>query len=415
MLADNRKPIRETSIQIQIALLTLTRMVLNMATRMAYPFLSVFARGLGVDLKTISLVMTFRAATGFVSPFLASLSDIWGHKRGMLAGLAAFVVCNLAIIFFPTFPVFFIGLTITYLGMYIYMASMQAYVGEHVPYEKRGLALAVTEMGWGLSFVVGMPIIAFLIRRMGWAAPFPLLAALGVLMIYLVWRMLPASPPHPTESFSHSSKVFFQNLKVVFTSKNALYGLAMSFFLVAANEVVNLIFGVWIEDSFNLSVTGLGAAALGIGLIELFGELTGGITADKFGKRRMIAVGILLNIAAAAWMAFFSKTLFSALLGLMFFYLSFEFAIVSCFGLISGILPGARATIMGANVAALSLGRMFGAVTVPFLYELNFHWNLLLAVIINLLSLYAMSRVKLQEGKNAIPADVVEVVEAKQT
>jgi len=158
-----------------IGLLTFSRMVFNIASRMTYPFLSVFAVGLGVDLHALSQVMVVRSATGFLSPFLASLADLWGHKRGVIIGTAICLLANLAVVLFPVYGVFFAAMSLTFLGMYFFMASMQAYVGEIVPFERRGMALAITETGWGLAFVVGMPVLGFLIRRWGWLSPFWLL------------------------------------------------------------------------------------------------------------------------------------------------------------------------------------------------------------------------------------------------
>jgi predicted MFS family arabinose efflux permease len=369
-------------------------MVLNMATRMTYPFLSAFASGLNVDLKALSRVMAIRSGTGIFSPFLASLADLWGHKRGILIGIGLCFISNLAIVIVPTYWVFLFSVSLCYLGMYFFMSSMQAYVGEVVPFERRGMALAVTEMGWGFSFVIGMPIIGLLIKNFGWLSPFWLLIVLTAISAGVLAWLLPQNQAHLRNPAENKSKAFFQNLGHVFSSSAARSALVMSLSLVAANEMVNLVFGVWIEDSFNLPISGLGLAAFAIGVVEVFGELTGGLSADRIGKSRTFLIGVLVNIVSAAWMAFFAQTLVSAIAGLMVFYLSFEFAIVSAFGLISEVLPSARATMMGANVAALSLGRMVGAFFVPYLYELGFGWNLAIAVLINLISIGAMVRTR---------------------
>ena len=367
-----------------IGLLTFSRMVFNIASRMTYPFLSVFAVGLGVDLHALSQVMVVRSATGFLSPFLASLADLWGHKRGVIIGTAICLLANLAVVLFPVYGVFFAAMSLTFLGMYFFMASMQAYVGEIVPFERRGMALAITETGWGLAFVVGMPVLGFLIRRWGWLSPFWLLTTLSALSLLLLWRLLPAGAKHPASGDpAAQAKAFVRNLRQVFTSRTAVYLLLMALLMVTANELVNLVFGVWIEESFGLSVTGLGAAALALGVMELVGELSGGAAADRFGKGRAVVMGIVLNILAAVWMAFFAKTLPGAIIGLTLFYLSFEFAIVAAIGLVSEALPTARATMMGAVGASLSLGRMLGAMAVPYLYSLGFVWNLIITVLVN--------------------------------
>ena len=51
---------------------------------MIYPFLPIFARGLGVDLGAMSLAMTARSLVGTLNPFVASFADRRGRKFGLL-------------------------------------------------------------------------------------------------------------------------------------------------------------------------------------------------------------------------------------------------------------------------------------------------------------------------------------------
>jgi predicted MFS family arabinose efflux permease len=86
-----------------ILVLTLVRIVYNTLHRMVYPFLSAFARGVGVDLTTISYALTLRSAIGTVGPFAAALSDRWGRKAGMLSGAALFTLGAGLVVLWPTY------------------------------------------------------------------------------------------------------------------------------------------------------------------------------------------------------------------------------------------------------------------------------------------------------------------------
>ena len=70
----------------------LLRMVLNTAYRMIYPFLSIFARGLGVEISVISGLVANRAIVGAVEPFIFPFIETRGRKFGMLLGLGLFVL-----------------------------------------------------------------------------------------------------------------------------------------------------------------------------------------------------------------------------------------------------------------------------------------------------------------------------------
>ena len=60
--------IRLSPLRIQIIGLAVARLVLNTGHRMVYPFLPTFARGLGVDLEAIALMVTARSALSLPPP-----------------------------------------------------------------------------------------------------------------------------------------------------------------------------------------------------------------------------------------------------------------------------------------------------------------------------------------------------------
>jgi predicted MFS family arabinose efflux permease len=97
---------------------------------------------------------------------------------------------------------------------------------------------------------------------------------------------------------------------------------------------------------------------------------------------------------AALALYFLGRTEAGALVGLFFFYITFEFTLVSIIPMMTELLPAARATLMAFNVAALSLGRALGDLIAPRLYIWGF-WSVVLgAVVFNLLALAALRKVK---------------------
>ena len=378
------KPLR-----LQIIVFTLTRIVLNTAHRMVYPFLPVFARGLGVDLVVISQAVAARSLIGATGPFLASIADSGGRKLGILIGLSVFSLSAFLVVGWPIFPVFVLVLILTVLGKYIFDPSLQAYLGEHIPYKQRGTVLALIEIGWSLSFMLGVPLMGFLIARYGWQAPYTLLGFLGLVsLIGLAW-LLPKDPARNGKDTG-----LRRNLGAVLTSLPGLSGLIMGLLLSIANEVINLVFGVWMEDSFGLKIAALGAASAVIGFSELGGEGLTAALVDRIGKTRAVTIGLIVNCAAALALPLVGRSVPGALTGLFFFYLSFEFTIVSSIPIMSEVVPSARATLMASYGAALSLGRTGGALLATPLYRLGFGWSCLAAVAFNLLALVALNRLR---------------------
>jgi predicted MFS family arabinose efflux permease len=374
----------------QVLLLAFVRITLHSGSRMIYPFLSAFARGLGVDLAAISLAITVRSAAGLFTPFFSALADRWNHKTGIQLGLAIFVIGNLLVVIWPTYMAFIISLVLASLGSYMVIPTTQAYLGDRVNFHQRGLAIGLNEAGWALGFMLGMPVIAFLIRRFGWLGPFPALVVMGLAMMVLVQRLLPSAETSGSDVAAHPK--LKQALRLVFSSPIARIGLVMGFFISAANEVVTLVFGVWIETSFGLMLAALGGAAALIGVSELIGELSSGSILDRLGKKRTLFLGLVFNGLTALALPWMGQELWGALLGLTLFYFGYEFIIVSEITLMTGVLSSARATLMGANLAFISLGRMAGALIAPVLYRSGFQANALAALAFDLLAILALWR-----------------------
>ena len=373
-------------IRFQLIIFMLLRTILNTAHRMVYPFLSIFARGLGVDISTMSLLMTARSLVGASSPLFAPIADRRGRRFGMLLGVSIFTLAMGIVAVYPSFWTLAIALVLAMLGKYMFDPSMQAYFGDRIPYAQRGTALAVTEVAWSMSFILGVPAMGFLIAKFGWSAPFPVLAALGLLVIFVIWRMIPREDPHHT--LTNNSR---DGYRAVFTSVPALAGISIALWATAGNELVNVIFGVWLEDSFGLKIAALAGASAVIGISELSGEGLVALTTDRLGKPLALGIGLVGNALASILLPFIGQTQVGALIGLFFFYITFEYILVSHIPMMTELVPSARATMLSINVMGHSIGRALGAFLAAIIYQkFGFMSVALSAVIFNAVGLLAL-------------------------
>lgn len=374
-------------LRFQLLIFMLLRIILNTMQRMVYPFLAVFARGLGVEVGALSFVVTARWIFGIFAPVLGAIADQRGRRFGMLLGIFLFTVGVGLVAVYPSFLTFGAALLLAILSNIFFNPSMQAYFGDRVPYEKRGTALAVTEAAWSLSFIAGVPLVGYLIARYGWSAPFPLLAGLGLVMFAVIWWMIPRDDHAARQPVAASIK----NVRAVLTNLPALAGISIALWASAANELVNLIFGVWLEDSFGLKIAALAGASAVIGISELGGEGLVALTTDRLGKPRALVLGLTGNILAALLLPVVGRTEIGALVGLFLFYITFEYVLVSHIPLMSEVMPAARATLLSFNVTGHSLGRMIGALLATFIYQkFGFLPVTLIAVLFNSFALLAL-------------------------
>ena len=370
------------SIRSHLAAFSLARMVINIGFRMAYPFLPTLARGVGVDLSTIASAVTVRSSLGIAAPLIGPATDRRGRKIGMLVGLGFFIVGMGMMAIWSSYAALFVSFLLVAICKIVFDPAMQSYLGDHVAYKRRGLAVALTEFGWSGAFLLGMPLVAWLIARAGWRAPFPVLALMGLVVMITLWTMLPSDSPPISSRPTYSMAV-----RAVLAHPSALAALGASLIMSTAYDTVAIVFGAWLEQTFGLQIIALGMASALIGVAEFSGEgLVAGLS-DRLGKRRTVALGIAIAAASCLALPLTSSTLPGALAALFFIYIGFEIAIVSAIPLMTELVPGARATVMAGNVAALSLGRAVGASLGPALLSLGMWANSITAAVLALCSM----------------------------
>jgi predicted MFS family arabinose efflux permease len=397
------------SLSIQLPAFIATRGVINTMMRMVYPFLPIFGRGLGVDLRMLSLGITIRSASGIFGPLLASIGDTRGRRAGMLFGVGLFTVGAGLLVLWPSYPAFVLSLVLGIMANFVFTPSMQAFLGDRLPYERRGLALALTELGWSLAFIVGVPLVGLLIDRSGWRAPFPWFTGLGILAMLGLAVLLPHDRPVPS-----SKTNLWANMRAVLSYWPALAGILACICMGASNELVNLIFGSWLEGAFQVKIAALAVASAVIGASELSGEVLVGGLVDWLGSRRAVIIGLALNGLVILALPLIGQTLTGALVGLFFIYLTFEFAVVSSFPLMTEVMPHARATFMSIVISAFAIGRALGALIVPLLFgagsvggtQTNLIPVVLASAFLNLAAVLSLQAVKIARSSAEIPSPI---------
>src|SRR5690606_39978214 len=128
----------------------------------------------------------------------------------------------------------------------------------------------------------------------------------------LLWRAIPTDAPHADNRPSLAAGV-----RLVLAHRPALAGLIVALLVGGANELVNIVFGAWLEVAFGLQVAALGLASAVIGVAELAGEGTVAAFTDRIGLRRAVALGIVLSADAPLVLPLLHDSLLGALVGLL--------------------------------------------------------------------------------------------------
>ena len=344
---------------LSIVVTTLCRLVLNTARRFVYPFAPALSRGLGVPLTAITSLIAVNQATAVLGLFFGPIADRLGYRLMMLTGMTLLVAGMFAGGLFPFYGVILIALFLAGLGKSMFDPALQAYVSERVPFHRRGLAIGFLEFSWAGSTLLGIPLIAILIDRLGWRAPFFVMGGLGILGILALSILIEKTARKKAPG--QSSPLFRGAWRQLLRERAALGALSYSFWISVANDNLFVVYGAWLEKQFGLSIVALGLGTAVIGIAELAGESFTAALADRLGLKRALIGGLAACLICYGILPLLGQTLGTALTGLFFLFLTFEFTIVTGLSLFTELVPASRATMMASYLATGGAGRVAGA------------------------------------------------------
>lgn len=349
---------------LQLATLTWSRLLINSALRLTYPFLPALARGLGVSLPAVAHLLALRAGAGLFSPLFSPLAERFGRRSVMTGTMVLFSAGAFIVVIWPAYWPLGITLVVTGFAKVVYDPAMQSYLGDLVPYRQRGKAIAVTEFAWAGALLIGAPLVGFVMARQGWEAPFLWLGLLGLgAALLLRWIM-------PPGRVANSRTASLRSLGRVVRQHPVIWAAAAYVLMVmVANELLFIVYGEWMEQSFGLSLTNLGLATGVIGSAEIAGELLAGWSVDRFGKRPVIIIMGALTGAMYLLIPYTSNSLPAALVTLFVVFILFETTAVGGIPLMTEVVPTARSAALSAVLAASSMGRMLGALIGPEVWQ----------------------------------------------
>ena len=321
-----------------------------------------------MPVQSITSLIALNQATGLLSPLFGPLADRWGYRVMLLSGLTMVAVGLIAAGVFPLYGVLVITLLVSGLGASIFNPALRAYIGDQIPYARRGRVIGMVEMSWAGSSLIGIPAAGFLIDRLGWQAPFVVFGGVVILCTILLALLTPRTSQQASAT---PTKPGYAAMWQLLLKSPAAFG-SLGFGICSGLAVDNLfvILGLWLE-SFELSLVGVGLATSVIGVAELIGDTLTATVADRIGLKRAVFIGQSMVVCGYLLLPIISINLPFALLGVFILFLFFEFTVVTALSLFTEILPKARATMISSTTAATGLGRMTGVLIGGFLWGIG--------------------------------------------
>lgn len=343
----------------QIIFITLFKLLLNIGRRFVYPFAPALSRGLDVPLTAVTSIIATAQISSLLGLFSGPLSDRFGYRFMMQAGLALLAVGMITCGVLPFYPAVFVGLVLASFGKILFDPAIQAFIGREVPYSTRARAIGITEISWSGSTLVGIPLLGLVIEYAGLQSSYLLLGILALFGWYGIGKVLKGEG-EGKGGRTREKKATIPMLTELVKCKPAAGMMAFGFWISLANDCLFVTYGAWFEHDFHIGLVSLGFSTVAIGIAELSGESCTALFADRFGLRKSLISGLLFATLGYLLLPVVGDSLSLAMLGMFLIFFAFEFTIVTSFSLCTELMPQSRATMMAGFYAAAGLGRMGG-------------------------------------------------------
>ncbi|MFG2693856.1 MFS transporter [Kitasatospora sp. NPDC048407] len=232
------------------------------------------ASDFGVTIPTAGLLVTGYAIGVVVgAPLMTVLGTRISRKRMLMLLMVLFTVGNLFSALAPNFGAMLVGRIVASLAHGAFFGIGSVVAAELVAPEKKAGAIATMFTGLTVANIVGVPLGTFVGQSVGWRATFAVVAALGVVGLLGIAKLVP-DLPRPEGAHLRRELAAFRNVQVVLAMAMTVLGFGGVF--AAITYIAPMMTDV---AGFSAGAVPWLLVLLGVGMF--LGNLLGGRFADR--------------------------------------------------------------------------------------------------------------------------------------
>ena len=354
-----------------LRMLALATFIIFFQAYMVAPIIPALSATLGASVQRVGLIVpAYLIPYGIATLVYGLLADRLGVHRVMFVSLAAFVALTMLTATAHSIEQLALWRGLTGLGASGVVPLALTLVGRLYPYEQRGRPLGwlFGAMAGGMAF--GSPLGAILVPFIGWQGLFVVVGLAGavLLLVLLPYRTFVAGT---TQSVSGTLLDVFRGYGDLLAAPRGrrTYGYVLVNSMFHSGVFTWL--GVYFQQRYGVGPVGIGLALLGYGVPGfLFGPLIGR-AADRWGRARLLPIGLALSaLAAAALISHFPMIL--APLVAMVLSLGYDMTQPLFAGIVTSLGGKRPGQAMGLNVFTLFVGFGLGSLIFSGLLQFSF-------------------------------------------
>jgi len=362
------KPDRELTVVLCLFLILFLGVADN---QILSPLLPAIRKQVGKSSSEMGLLFTGYSLCAGLSVLLwGPLSDLYGRKAGLLAGLSVFSLGSTVCFLSHSFSLLLAGRVITGMGASMLSLNSISYAADYFPYSRRGWAMGSILSSYFAALILGVPLGSWLGDHLGWNAVFGVTAGLGLILIATIRPILPRLLCPRPGGMAELLIVQRARAYLAFLKARKTVGALFSSFLASAGTMGFLAFlGVWLHDAFGISGKRVGLVFLVSGAAALLASPFAGHLSDLIGKRIQFVIsnlalaGLLLILPRLQWGVPLFFVFCAISLAAAFRQGPMEALLTEC------VAAGSRGTFIALKNSFSQLGIALAAFASGFLFE----------------------------------------------
>jgi MFS transporter, DHA1 family, inner membrane transport protein len=220
--------------------------------------------------------------------------------------------------------------------------------------EQRGKALSLVFLGMSLSYVIGVPVGAWVGSRYGWHAAVGSMTAASALLWLLVAVFVPGDVQAPAPGFKGLWPALRRGPVLAVLGTTLLYFTA----IFSVFSYVGPVLGALV----NMDGTRLSLTLMLFGLSGVAGTLLGGVAADRFGARATLSTLLPLLLGTMLLLPLTTGHPVLMILVLMVWGLAGFGLMAPQQSMLAALAPAQASLLLSINTSMLYLGTALGAV-----------------------------------------------------